>query len=115
MKLLQRSQNQSLATMKSIAAAVLFLLCNTAAANDAALRGFDPRTISEKEQQCIPTPGVEFMSQCKEDRIIFEKFFSKPLKCGGTVLEIGGFDGKTYSNSWFYEVSACDDKGFLAR
>ena len=29
--------------------------------------------------------------------------FSSPLKCGGTVLETGAFDGVTYSNSKFFE------------
>lgn len=67
----------------------------------------DPRSISEKQlESCSVKEGVERTSQYKEDEIIFDKFYSKPLKCGGTVLEIGGFDGKTLSNSWFFEVSS---------
>lgn len=47
------------------------------------------------------------MSQYYEDLTLFETFYSNPPKCGGTIVEIGGFDGKTFSNSWFFEVRSC--------
>ena len=35
---------------------------------------------------------------------MFELFYSSPLKCGGTFVEIGALDGVTLSNSFFFEV-----------
>jgi len=73
------------------------------------LRGFDPRSVVEKKAvergECKPKDGVEFMSQYMEDETVFNNFYSSPIKCGGTVVEIGGFDGKTFSNSWYFEYA----------
>ena len=35
---------------------------------------------------------------------MFELFYSSPLKCGGTFVEIGALDGINFSNSFFFEV-----------
>lgn len=63
----------------------------------------DPQSVSIKGE-CHVKAGVKKRSQHREDEIVFDKFYANPPKCGGTVLEIGGFDGKKLSNSWFFEV-----------
>lgn len=42
-----------------------------------------------------------FYSQNGQDRYIFEKFFKNYLN--GTFIEIGAYDGVTYSNTYFFE------------
>lgn len=43
-------------------------------------------------------------SQCYQDSILWEEIFSKyPRKCYGTFLDVGSFDGKSLSNSKFFE------------
>ena len=44
-----------------------------------------------------------FHSQGGEDYIVFKQFFSQPLKCGGTFVEMGAFDGLNLSISLFFE------------
>ena len=90
----------------SLLAAAAVLAPLTVVAQDSHLRGLlDPRSVLMKEEHsCQVKPDVEKMSQYFEDEIVFEKFFANPPRCGGTILEIGGFDGKTLSNSWFFEV-----------
>lgn len=63
----------------------------------------DPKSVSIKSE-CHVKAGVKKRSQHREDEIVFDKFYANPPKCGGTILEIGGFDGKKLSNSWFFEV-----------
>jgi len=47
--------------------------------------------------------GVEQRSRLEEDRIIYESFFKgKDIK-NGTYIELGGYDGRTESNSHFFE------------
>ena len=53
-----------------------------------------------------------FHSQGGEDFIVFKHFFSQPLKCGGTFVEMGAFDGLTLSISLFFERHL-DWKGLL--
>jgi FkbM family methyltransferase len=67
------------------------------------LRGLvDPKTV-EVKNHCHVESGARYLSQFNEDRIVYEHFFAKKPKCDGVVLEIGGFNGKTFSNSWFFE------------
>jgi hypothetical protein len=54
---------------------------------------------------CEVQSGVEFMAQYREDEILYHTLFSDPPTCGGTVVEIGGFTGKRYSNSWFFQYA----------
>ncbi len=42
-----------------------------------------------------------FMSQAGQDQYIFQRFF--PTRLEGTFVEIGGFDGTTGSNCYFFE------------
>jgi len=44
--------------------------------------------------------GAFSRSQWREDKIILRKYFDHI--CGGTYLEMGGFDGETYSNSYLF-------------
>ena len=44
-----------------------------------------------------------FHSQGGEDFIILKHFFSQPLKCGGTFVEMGALDGLKLSISLFFE------------
>ncbi|KAI2504359.1 hypothetical protein MHU86_10124 [Fragilaria crotonensis] len=53
---------------------------------------------------CTANLSVPFYSQYSEDTRIFHKFAEDP-KCGGVVVEIGGLDGITFSNSWFFEYA----------
>ena len=71
------------------------------------LRGHnDPKTIEVKNiAKCEVSTEVDHMSQYREDEIVFNTFFLDPLKCEGTVVEIGGFNGKRYSNSWFFQYA----------
>ena len=79
-------------------------ILSLASAQEQNLRGLssDPKTIESKG--CVPVPGVPMYSQDLDDKIIFDEFFANPLKCGGTVVEMGGMDGKNFSNSWFFQV-----------
>lgn len=43
------------------------------------------------------------MSQSGESEVIYDKFFSNPIKYDGVFVELGGFDGKKFSNSWYFE------------
>ena len=45
------------------------------------------------------------MAQYREDEIVYNAMYSDPPICGGTVVEIGGFNGKRYSNSWFFQYA----------
>lgn len=61
---------------------------------------------------CSLKPNVKFLSQSNEDKAMFEQFYKHPLKCAGTIVEIGALDGLTYSNSYFFE-RALDWKSVL--
>jgi len=63
----------------------------------------DPRSVRLKE--CIPHPHVQYLSMYKEDKIVMEKLYSNPYKCAGTVVEIGAFDGQTFSDSLWFEYA----------
>lgn len=43
-----------------------------------------------------------FYSQCNEDKMYYDLYFSKPLVSNGIFVEIGALDG-SYSNTLFYE------------
>jgi len=40
-------------------------------------------------------------SQQGEDMVMYNKYFNK--LCGGTYLELGGFDGETFSNTYMFQ------------
>jgi FkbM family methyltransferase len=44
---------------------------------------------------------VPYQSQYNQDKFIHENFF--PEKKGGVFVEIGAYDGKTFSNTYFFE------------
>ena len=79
-------------------------ILSLASAQEQNLRGLssDPKTIESKG--CVAVPGVPMYSQDLDDKIIFDEFFANPPRCGGTVVEMGGLDGKMFSNSWFFQV-----------
>jgi FkbM family methyltransferase len=54
--------------------------------------------------------GGLYQSQAREDKIIIQKYFDQV--CGGTYIEMGGFDGKTFSNTYVFHKAA-DWKGVL--
>jgi FkbM family methyltransferase len=62
----------------------------------------DPKTVTKK---CIPDLSIPFFAQYSEDERIYNKFYSADPKCGGVIIEMGGFDGKTFSNSWFFQYA----------
>ena len=46
----------------------------------------------------------QFYSQSREDYAVFVKFYERPrARCGGKIIEIGGLDGLSSSNSKFFE------------
>ena len=66
----------------------------------------DPKSIELKNRtKCEVSTKVVFRSQHGDDESLFDTFFSDPPKCKGTVVEIGGLDGKLYSNSWFFQYA----------
>ena len=66
----------------------------------------DPKSIELKNRKkCEVSTEVAFMSQHGDDESLFDTFFSDPLKCEGTVVEIGGLNGKMFSNSWFFQYA----------
>ena len=68
------------------------------------LRGLvDPKSIETQSYSHDPEGGVDFQSQYQEDRIVYDHFFAQKPKCDGVILAMGGLDGKTFSNSWFFE------------
>ena len=50
----------------------------------------------------LKTPHY-FSSQAGEDYFVLKSYFSKPLKCGGTFVEMGAYNGITLSVSLFFE------------
>ena len=50
----------------------------------------------------LKTPHC-FKSQAGEDYFLLKSFFSEPLKCGGTFVEMGAYNGITFSISLFFE------------
>lgn len=62
----------------------------------------DPKTITQK---CLATPNIPYLSQYMEDEVVYNAFFAKDPKCDGVIVEMGGFDGKTFSNSWFFQYA----------
>ena len=53
--------------------------------------------------ECVLEKPYAFHSQGGEDFFIFSYFFSRPLKCGGTFVEMGAYDGLHLSISLFFE------------
>jgi len=53
--------------------------------------------------QCTAAPNIPFKGQAQHDYVLYEKLFSKPDRCKGTIIEVGAIDGAMFSNSWFYE------------
>lgn len=45
----------------------------------------------------------EYQSQCGQDKYLDKRVFRK--KTGGFFLDIGAHNGKTFSNTWFFEKS----------
>lgn len=53
-----------------------------------------------------PHTHSRFFSQMDEDRLLFANYFAKPTVLrGGTFLEIGAFDGTSFTNTLFFENS----------
>jgi FkbM family methyltransferase len=50
----------------------------------------------------IPKRPV-FYSQSREDVALYERFYKHPVKCNGTIVEMGALDGKLLSISKFFE------------
>ena len=50
----------------------------------------------------IPKRPV-FYSQSREDVALYERFHKHPVKCNGTIVEMGALDGKLFSISKFFE------------
>mmetsp|Transcript_25443 Transcript_25443/g.42322 ORF Transcript_25443/g.42322 Transcript_25443/m.42322 type:complete len:296 (+) Transcript_25443:131-1018(+) len=76
----------------------------------AAAASLDPKTVVLKEQStkapsCHTKEDVEFLSQNYEDEIMYHAFFENHCGGGGTVVEMGGLNGKAFSNSWFFEFA----------
>ena len=42
-------------------------------------------------------------SQGMEDILLFKRYFSTPLRCNGTFVELGALDGVQFSNTLFFE------------
>ena len=53
--------------------------------------------------ECLLEKPYTIHSQGGEDFVIFKHFFSQPLKCGGTFVEMGAFNGLDLSISLFFE------------
>ena len=53
--------------------------------------------------ECLLEKPYTFHSQGGEDFIVFKHFFSQPLKCKGTFVEMGAFNGLDLSISLFFE------------
>ena len=47
-------------------------------------------------------PGQNY-SQGMEDILLFKRYFSSPLRCNGTFVELGALDGVHFSNTLFFE------------
>lgn len=47
--------------------------------------------------------NIKFQSQCGQDKYLDKRIFRK--KRNGFFLDIGAHNGKTYSNTWFFEKS----------
>ena len=63
-----------------------------------------PQRLWKEGDKCeLPSRPVQHLSQSAEDKAMFGLFYKHPLKCGGTMVEIGALDGMQYSNSWFFE------------
>jgi len=48
--------------------------------------------------------STNFLSQGGEDRFVLEHFFHSSVGGSHTFLELGAYDGRLYSNSYFFEV-----------
>ena len=53
--------------------------------------------------QCIVNEQVQTYGRSNEDDAIFEIFYTNPMKCCGTIVEIGAGDGLTGSASYFFQ------------
>ena len=52
---------------------------------------------------CIIDETVPTMGRSNEDDAIYEIFYTNPLNCCGTIVEIGAGNGKEFSTSYFFE------------
>lgn len=53
--------------------------------------------------QCLINETVTTMGRSNEDDAIYELFYTNPLNCCGTIVELGVEDGMEHSTSYFFE------------
>lgn len=54
-------------------------------------------------QGCKISSRLKSHSQSGEDIAIFNRYFSKPLRCNGTFVELGALNGVRFSNTLLFE------------
>jgi hypothetical protein len=63
--------------------------------------------LAKKTKQHLATCEIPkrpvFYSQSREDVALYERFYKHPVKCNGTIVEMGALDGKLFSISKFFE------------
>ncbi|KAL9180013.1 hypothetical protein ACHAXT_007983 [Thalassiosira profunda] len=69
-----------------------------------------PRTSAAKCPAPVDLPDDLFMSQSGEDRMLLKWFHTL---CGGSYIEMGGLDGRRYSNSYVFNQSGLGWRGVL--
>jgi hypothetical protein len=84
-------------------------LTGSSSSSSSSSNSIDPKTVETKIGSCLVKESVKFKSQDREDEIIYNTFYydganPKKKQCEGLVIEMGGFKGKVFSNSWFFEV-----------
>mmetsp|Transcript_9682 Transcript_9682/g.21837 ORF Transcript_9682/g.21837 Transcript_9682/m.21837 type:complete len:280 (-) Transcript_9682:69-908(-) len=52
---------------------------------------------------CLIDENVDTMGRSNEDDALYEIFYTNPLNCCGTIVEIGAEDGLENSTSYFFE------------
>eukprot|EP00592_Proboscia_alata_P017812 CAMPEP_0194394922 /NCGR_PEP_ID=MMETSP0174-20130528/124126_1 /TAXON_ID=216777 /ORGANISM="Proboscia alata, Strain PI-D3" /LENGTH=1903 /DNA_ID=CAMNT_0039190781 /DNA_START=60 /DNA_END=5771 /DNA_ORIENTATION=- len=52
---------------------------------------------------CQIFDNVGFLGRSNEDEALMEVYYTNPLKCGGTIVEVGTGDGLTFSTSYYFE------------
>merc|ERR1719287_416696 len=60
-------------------------------------------TEGECPWQCLINETVATMGRSNEDDAIYELFYTNPLNCCGTIVELGVVDGLENSTSYFFE------------
>ena len=53
--------------------------------------------------ECVIDETVPTMGRSNEDDALYEIFYTNPLNCCGTIVEIGAGNGKQHSSSYFFE------------